>query len=274
MGIEWSDTLLPFLQNSNEDLAYAEFFCQLAPLMCKLRGSSPRLQWCDIGAGPGSKTRSLLSALQSSGQDVALTIVEPDPIWMKYLSTLDIRDLATPIEICSSDLESWSESNRNKARQFSLFTAFHVLYCADLVRPFASLIERHPESLFLFSGEAKDSELARLRAALSSEIGLEVAKCALGELVEHSTARDDLDVALIRLQKSLTISNRCIGSLDSPGWFIPFVLGKTVAEFMQLTSDVREAIFGWIGRHFRFEHLTQVLRIPDDVLCISPRETQ
>lgn len=274
---DWGQTLLEFLRHSNEDDAYTRWFKLLTPRLT--RGELVRtasIKWLDIGSGPGTKTGRLLRLLNSLSNAVHIDVVEPDPAWATYLAK-ELRDAAlggVTSSFYRSTLQVYGEAQRPNILDAAggLVTAFQVLYDGALVEQIAQLIHQRRNSLFIISAESFDSDLSRLRREVSCSTNLMCTRSYLPDLVARTETKTRHIKTVNILGKRMSITSESIGELDSPGWFMPFVLGTDFSAYMSLSRTAREKLLGKIRDWLRLNGPGDCceLRIPDIALIVLP----
>jgi hypothetical protein len=270
---EWHDTLLSFLSCSDEDAAYARFFNEnYRRFIGKLPPGATELVWVDIGTGPGTKTRCLLSLLCEKFHRVQITAVDPDPGWENYLSKTAFNIPSSKIEYhyVPFSFENYFEAKRSVILP-DLITAFHVLYDQSMVDSFLRLISSNPQATFVLTAECLTSELSILRREVHQFADIPCAESFLPALLTRLLPfPHNVELAQIESQ-TLYLTETCIGSNDAPGWFLPFLLGISSSRFGHLPENKRAGCRDIVLNHLRVsKRQAWSFSIPDQVLTIYP----
>jgi hypothetical protein len=271
--VHWRDTLLHFLSHSDEDAAYERFFDRNLPrLVSLLPQELSETNWVDIGAGPGTKTRYLLSQLCHHVQAIHLTTVDPDPGWSSYLSSdaFTIPWKCARYEYILGSIDS-HYGNGSSAKHPHLVTAFQVLYDQPLVDQFARLIADNTQALFILTAECSSSALSCLRKEVQEKAGITCAQSHLPTLARRVSLWGRHS-ELVRIPgQSLHLTDTCIGSVSSPGWFLPFLLGMSDEEFGRLDKKIQAKCWDVVLNRFVVSRSNiWSLPIPDQALIVHP----
>jgi hypothetical protein len=268
----WRDTLLTFLSHSDEDAAYEHFFVKnLSLWLGTLSSPLPELNWLDIGAGPGTKTRRLLSLLCTQFSTINLTAVDSDPIWTNHLSHKHFSSDHVHYSYLQDRFDRYMSIEGNITIRPHFVTSFQVLYDNSLVDDFMCAISNNPQALFVITAECSSSDLAQLRNDILVHMDISCARSFLPDL-SHRLALTDRQFAIIPIpDQSLYLTDECIGSANSPGWFLPFLLAISGKQFCGLPKSIRvglcDLVLGSLSPSFSG---IRVLSIPDQALVVLP----
>jgi hypothetical protein len=271
----WSDTLLHFLSHSDEDAAYERFFDRTLPRLASLLTQElAETNWIDIGSGPGTKTKYLLSQLCRRVQAVHLTTLDPDPDWGSYLSSENfvIPRKNIRYDYILGQIDSHFGNAISTGRPH-LVTAFQVLYDQPLVDEFSRLITENTQALFIVTAECPSSALSCLRKEVREKAEITCTQSYLPTLAKRTSLRGR-HFELVRIAgQSLRLTDACIGSVSSPGWFLPFLLGIKDEEFRGLDEKAMAKCWEVVQNRFATPRSnTWSLPIPDQALIVYPIE--
>ena len=263
----WSDTLDYYLLHSNENSSYAHWFDSFItkPFGCLL---SSRLNWFELGPGPGTKTAILANALLSINQSalIRLMAIEPDNQWHESLkSTLaGVEGNGRFSFAISAGLQGLDNSWPIGCG--TMVTAFHVVYSHEATKSvlhYLDCLQGLPTpSLAIVSAEAKDSAFAEIRRRLRSS-GIAAPQSHLDEVLDwshshhHQTQVTKLVDQLCRIERDEVLA-------DSNHWFIRFILGISNVELQSMAEDTRELAHRIVSAYIN-DYPESLLFVPDDV---------
>lgn len=268
----WHDTLIDFLNRSDEDRAYGGFFDKFSHEW--RRSIEPRdrdiLHWMDIGAGPGSKTKALFDRIREAGMPVHLTTLDPEPGWHEHLSGTRF-DNGAGYEYIRGRFEHILADDCGEWRGTHLFTAFHVLYDEHLVDEFARGIEALPSAMFVLSAECLTSELSQLRRDVVSMVGMPCTRSYLPDLADRVKEMGRRVKEVPIGDQTLRLTEACIGTAEEPGWFMPFLLGMRPVGYSTIAATRREDCRQLVLDSFPASASgIRTIAIPDQALIVHP----
>ncbi|MBN2331027.1 MAG: hypothetical protein JXC85_04365 [Candidatus Aenigmarchaeota archaeon] len=169
--LTWEDTLLDYLRTSNEDEQVVNFVSKT--ILPQLTSRFDKIDWLELGPGPGTKTQLILEDIMGSAQAHlrSLRLIEPSVAWCDFIrrNTPEILNTIKIFEMSFNDY-LYSESRLYDKWQPNFVTCFHVLYEYELIEEFLLYLKHQEQTghrlLACIIVESEHSDFFKLRQKL------------------------------------------------------------------------------------------------------------
>ena len=268
----WADTLTEFLKSSNEDeRVFALFAEKIIPEIKKIN-TVPVLNWLEVGAGEGNKTKMFADAINHIKQfkQINLTICEPSIDWLTRLqgsNFVNQQPSAINVDFINLSIEQLASSNNQ--HHYNFISVVQVMYSDSIKKAVLKLIDDTPKGnscVFWIDVEDKSGDFYKMRAELAkfkeSEV-LSMADNFLGNLTERGIQYK----IFYTKDKTCLINKTDILSNDNH-WLFPFIIGSSHSEYNALEIKEKTLVRN-VVRNYITTLDTILLNIPDISILIT-----
>ncbi len=263
----WEDTLLNYLRLSNEDERVIKFVTKrILPLVEKLSG---KIDWLEVGPGPGTKTMKILRGLESlvNSHFGIVQLLEPCRIWRDYLCesqpSLFTSIRSRRVVMSSSSFEDYTAkfSDISGVSEPNFITFFHVLYGHELIESTVKYLKRRVKSkspvIVCIVVESEKSDFYRLRQKLAS-MGFEVPFSAAA-LIRHQLVKAGIPVTASNLNTKHCQVASCRGYME---WLLAFLLGCSQKALSKIPPNEKAEAYNLLS-HYIHRKQNGYLTVPD-----------
>lgn len=265
--LAWGDSLLDYLHSSNEDERVVGFVTgDVLPLLTIIEG---RVDWLEVGPGPGTKTLPIARALQRGGKEKlhSLRLLEPARIWRDFLCQ-KCPDLLRFGELSGATFEEYALSDLKDCGKWhpNFITCFHVLYDLGLIEEFIRHLQHQRRTgrrvLACVIVEAERSDLFQLRQQLLP-LG-QVQPCHAAPLLRKFVSQSGLSVEETEINEQYW---EVPDNQKSMEWLLAFLLGCERKRLNEMPKKSR--LDGSdIIRRFLARKNSLLLEVPDVAFTI------
>jgi hypothetical protein len=265
--LEWGDSLLDYLHLSNEDERVVSFVTSdVLPVLTRIED---RIDWLEVGPGPGTKTLPIVLALQQVAKDKfrSLRLLEPAQIWRDHLRR-NCPALLRLSELSEARFEEYARLGLERCDKWhpNFITCFHVLYDSGLIEEFVRYLQRQQKTgrrmFACVIVEAERSDLFQLRQQLLP-LG-HVQPCLAAPLLRSSISQLGLPAEEIEVNGQHC---KVPDNVEGTDWLLAFLLGCERKTLNELPKKVR--LDGSdIIRRFLARKNSRLLEVPDVAFTI------
>ncbi len=262
----WADTLTAFLKSSNEDERVCALFEEnILPQLAKtFKGKN--LNWLEVGAGDGNKTKQIANAINSLQQfkNINLTICEPSMDWLVSLQgSTFTKQLPVNIDLDFANKTIEEFVATEKEVDYDFISIIQVMYSASIKDAMLNYIDNKPKGkpcLIWVDVEDKSADFHKMRERLMQK-GKAVVHSFADELIHDLKQRNIKSQTFLTTNKVCYINKQEVLSKDNH-WLFPFVLGYDIEDFAAMSKSdkslVRKELRNYVSKLEKSE-----LKIPD-----------
>jgi len=191
---EYIENLQYFLQNSDEDEADSNMF--LSRLNHYLNRSLNKLDWLDVGAGPGTKPINILrgglsqeTGLLDRFDQINFDVVEPSKAWTRIL--IDNFKEGS-LDDCLQNIYQTTWEGFDREAEYDLITFFHSVYGikTESLKKIPGYLSE--DSVACIAVENNDSDLYRIKESLFPHIHHQELKSST-DMIKNFFDEKDMD---------------------------------------------------------------------------------
>lgn len=267
----WADTLTAFLKSSNEDERVCALFNEsILPQVAKtFKGKS--LNWLEVGAGDGNKTKQIAIAINSLHQfkNINLTICEPSMDWLVGLQgSTFIKQLPAKIDLDFANKTIEEFVATEKELDYDFISMVQVMYSTSIKDALLNFIDKKSKGkpyLIWVDVEDKSADFNKMRERLMQK-GKTVVHSYADELIQDLKQRNIKSQTFLTTNKVCYINKKEVLTKDNH-WLFPFVLGYDIKDFAAMSKGDKSLVLREV-RNYVSKLEKSELNIPDISILI------
>lgn len=262
----WSDTLIDFLRSSNEDEKVFEMFTRHVLPHISEAFKCQTINWLEVGAGDGNKTKLVAKAIRNLQQVKALnmTICEPSIDWLVYLQgSAFSKELPAGIQLSYINKSFEEFVNDGDGGEYNFISLVQVMYKESIKNALLKYIDKKEKcvpSLIWVDVEDKSGDFYKMRKLLSKE-GKVMVRSLAEELIHELKNKGIPHKTFLTTNKVCVIDKNEIKTNDNH-WIYPFILGCSKTTYNSLDDDEKKIVRGVVRKYIK-DLKREKLEIPD-----------